>query len=243
MKKPVIGITPLFDIKLQSSWMYSEYMEAVEHAGGVPVVLPLNSFAADAERLLDVLDGVLLPGGQDVSPLEYGQDISAVCGAIVPQLDQMEIALARAAFNRGTALLGLCRGGQLINVAFGGTLYQDIYSENAVEAPILHNQKGVMPKTHPFHQVSISRDSRLHNCIGQHEIMTNSFHHQAIKNVAPGLRAVARASDGLIEAVETVEKERFLLGVQWHPEFMHKRDENARKLFSSFIQAAAVRCN
>ena len=223
--------------------MYSEYMEAVELAGGVPLVLSINSSIADVRRLLDVLDGILLPGGDDISPLEYGGEISIACGPMVPQLDRLEIELTREAFQRGTALLGLCRGCQLINVAFGGTLYQDILSEKAVETPLLHNQKGLMPKDRPFHRVSIFKGSSLHDCLGQDEIMTNSFHHQAIKDVAPGLRAAARAADGLIEAVEAMEEGRFVLGVQWHPEFMFKRDENARRIFSSFILAAGRRCN
>jgi len=238
MKKPIVGISPLFDINLQSIWMYDGYFEAIEDAGGIPVMLSKNNGQYEIDRLLEVVDAIVLPGGKDVDPLYYGEAVSKHCGPIIPALDKADIMLARSGFERNIPVLGLCRGSQVINVAMGGTLYQDISAQTERSTPILHDQKGIMPKDHPIHSVRLSVKSRLYECFGCDSIMTNSFHHQASKDIGTGMFASAYAEDGIVEAVECNSKDHFLLGVQWHPELMFKRDDNARKLFLYFIEKA-----
>ena len=240
MKKPVIGVTPLYDLALQSMWILSNYFEAIEAAGGIPVMLSIKNAQPETDRLLDILDGVLLTGGNDICPLYYGENISEYCAATVPDLDEMEILLAKSAYERKIPLMGICRGCQLINVAMGGTLYQDIPSQIEREIPLIHAQKKIVPKEHPIHSVHILKDSRLYDCFGRDIIMVNSLHHQSCKTIAPQLFAAAHAEDGVVEAVESVLKDRFLLGVQWHPELMFLNNEDAFRLFKCFIDYAAM---
>ena len=239
MKKPIIGVTPLFDIALQSMWMFCGYFEGIEDAGGIPVMLSIKNGPSELDRLLDVVDGIILPGGQDICPSYYGEKASSFCGPTLPSLDETEILLAKSAFERSVPLLGICRGCQLINVAMGGTLHQDINETVKRDIPILHSQKNIIPKKDPAHSISIIKDSRLFECFGKESIWVNSFHHQANKSIAPVLAATAYADDGIVEAVECISNDRFLLGVQWHPELMFRHNEDARKLFKYFIDRAA----
>jgi len=238
MKKPIIGVASLFDIELQSMWMFSGYFEAIEESGGIPVMLSIQNRQHETDQLLDVLDGVLLPGGHDVCPLSYGENITAFCGPTVPKMDEAEMILAKGAFERKIPLLGLCKGSQLINVAMGGTLYQDIQEYVERSVPLLHIQKDIVPKAYPSHSVRISKDSCLYDCYRCETINVNSFHHQASKAIAPTLFAAAHAEDGVVEAVECISRDQFFLGVQWHPELMFRYHEDARKLFRYFIHCA-----
>ena len=210
------------------------YVNAVFQAGGLPVVLPplTPGFAA---ALLDGVDGLCIPGGPDIHPGLYGEEAHAMLGPTDPELDHFELALAAEALSRRLPVLGICRGAQMINVAAGGTLHQHLPA--CVGGDLVHRQEADMAR--PTHAVSIAPGSRLADALGRDAAEVNSLHHQAVDRLGRGLRAVAWAPDGVVEAVEG-EDEAFLLGVQWHAEGLTDRAEE-RLLLSAFVDAAARR--
>lgn len=216
MATPIIGLTPLWDDKLQSVWMLSEYMDAIRAAGGIPVVLPLKADKAEIRRMLSTFNGFLFTGGQDVN----------AC----PERWALESALLDAALEADKPVFGICRGLQLINAALGGTLWQNLPTERPTE--LLHRQG--KPYGKPTHKVSLS--GPIQKLLGKDEIPVNTLHHQAVKDLAHGLEVMAIASDGLIEAAWMPEK-CFVWAVQWHPEYMFKADADSLKLFEAFVQA------
>lgn len=214
-------------------YTFSDYSHAVLAAGGAPLLIPTPQSRESLERILDGLAGVILSGGPDVHPGRYGEEPAAGLGEIDEALDRMEIALARLAAERGVPLLGICRGVQVLNVALGGSLYQDIASQ--VPQAICHTPKA--DKSVLTHTVQIERGSLLARILGKREIRVNGKHHQAVRDVGSGLRPVARARDGVIEALEHPGKP-FVLGVQWHPEGTFREDPFSLKLFRALVQAA-----
>jgi putative glutamine amidotransferase len=201
------------------------YLKAIEAAGGMPVVLPP---LGDADALLDRLDAVCLSGGPDLDPAAYGAvERHAELGPTEPDLDAFELALARAADARGVPLLGICRGAQALNVARGGTLHQHVPA---------HRQTA--PATATTHSVHVEEGSRLATLVGVRPLRVNSFHHQAVDVLGRGLRAVASAADGTIEAVEAPGP-RFVLGVQWHVEGLVHQPRHF-SLFTALVAAAGA---
>ena len=201
-----------------------KYLQAVEAAGGIPVVIP--PLAAPAvEPLLDRCSALLLSGGPDLHPDAYGQKPHEQLGPNWPLLDDFELALARAADARGMPILAVCRGLQLLNVARGGTLHQHIVG---------HRQS--QPGTETTHWVSIAAGSRLAATLGRRRTKVNSFHHQAVDEVGPGLEVTARAPDGTVEGLEAIDRD-FVVAVQWHAECLVARPPQAA-LFSSLVAAA-----
>jgi putative glutamine amidotransferase len=241
MKKPVIGITPLVDYEKESYWMLPGYMNGIIEAGGNPIMLPLTEDAGMISQLLDHCDGILIAGGQDVSPVLYGEEELPCCKECSPERDRMELILLDEALSRDIPVFGICRGLQFINAALGGTLYQDL--------PTQHPSDIVHVMTKPYdaaaHQVTVLKDSPLwdllrpDNCINEFSIGVNSLHHQAIRDPAPDLKVMALSEDGLAEAVDLPAK-TFVRAVQWHPEFSYKVNEDSRKLFRSFVRAAEL---
>lgn len=228
--KPKIGITCSMDedtIKLNEA-----YYKALEKAGAIPLLIPVYRETDTVAELTELLDGILFSGGVDLDPHNYGEEPTKGLGQITPKRDEFEIDLCQKFFKLRKPIFGICRGIQLINVALGGTLYQDIYSQcgNLLK----HSQDA--PTYHPTHRVFLHRDSLLHNLFQKDEILVNSFHHQAVKDLAPVLKAVAHSQDGIIEAVEKIDTESFVLGVQWHPERMIEKYEEQMKLFEIFVQ-------
>jgi putative glutamine amidotransferase len=208
------------------------YLRAVERAGGLPVVLP--PLALDAlDDLLDGLDGVCLSGGPDLDPLSYGAPPHPELGDVEPALDAFELAVARAADERGMPLLGICRGAQALNVARGGTLHQHV--ADLTDGSIEHRQ--AQPGRATTHTVEIAPGSLLAETMRTTSAPVNSFHHQAVDRLGEGLRAVAWAPDGIIEAVEATG-ETLYLGVQWHAEGLVDHFEH-RRLFEAFVAQAA----
>ena len=200
------------------------YLRAIEEAGGLPVVLPP---LGAAEAFLDRLDGLCLSGGPDLDPEAYGAlERHAELGPTEPGIDAFELALARAADARGLPLLGICRGAQALNVARGGTLHQHLPGHRQTE-----------PATATTHTVHIEPSTRLERLLGDGVLRVNSFHHQAVDRLGRGLRAVAFAADGTIEAIEAAGP-RFLLGVQWHAEGLIAQPRH-RTLFGALVEAAA----
>ncbi len=232
MEKPIIGVVPLVDIARESYWMLPGYMRGVEAAGGLPLMLPLTEIEGDIARFADEMDGFLFTGGQDVSPSVYGEERRLCCGEICPERDAMEAALLKAALERNKPALGICRGLQFINAALGGTLYQDLGEQHG--STLAHHQ--MPPYNKPAHKVTIARDTPLFELLGVKELPVNSLHHQGIKGLAPALSVMARAEDGLIEAVY-MKSRAFLWAVQWHPEYAFETDRPGAKIFSAFVSA------
>lgn len=227
-KKPIIGITT----SMSDSFirMKRTYFDAIFEAGGIPVFLPFSGGAADAERYLSLCDGILFAGGADVDPKYYGEEIKFDNVETVPLRDEFELALAELIKNDSRPVLGICRGEQLLNVAFGGSLYQHIDGHRQEE-----------PGAQNLRSAKLVEGTLLHNLADKQEIFTNTFHHQAVKDVAPGFVASAIAEDGTVEAIEpenALTSERFILAVQWHPEMFFKTDETAKNIFSAFVEAA-----
>ena len=246
MSRPLIGI-PTQTLQaiehipetLPHSWvMNSRYSLAASASGAVPVMIPLVSEDGDTLRALyDRLDGLLLAGGVDVDPAAFGEPPHPRLGRTDPARDAVELTLVRWAVEEKKPLFGLCRGLQVINVALGGNLWQDI--EAQVDGALKHDYLPTAGYARDFrsHDAILAACSRLHAAFGARSIRVNSMHHQAIKDLAPPLRASARAPDGLIEGVES-DGDHFLVGVQWHPEMFEPSDPRTRQLFRSFTEAA-----
>ena len=212
------------------------YVEAIRQAGGFPVLLaPVE----DAERVADALayvDGILFTGGKDVDPSHYGEEILNTKVAPEPERDAFELPLAQAAVAGNHPVLAICRGMQVLNVALGGSLWQDIPEQ--VERALHHYQKA--PRDETTHQIEVKRDSLVGDLVRSSDGMraeANSFHHQAARRLAPGLLPVAHAPDGLVEAVELPGRD-FVVGVQWHPEHLTAHQSH-RRLFEGLVEAAA----
>lgn len=231
--KTIIGIVPLWDDEKQSYWMLPGYMKGIEMAGGIPVILPMTDVKEDLTQLVDMCDGFLITGGHDIDPQLYGEEPMAECGILCVERDRMEMELLALALKADKAVLGICRGMQLMNTALGGSLYQDIPVQHP--SSVIHHQR---PPYHmPSHEVMLIPDSPLGLLMGKQRLSVNSCHHQGVKALSGRLHAMAAAEDGLIEAVFMPEK-AFVWGVQWHPEFSYKTDGDSMKIFQAFLKAA-----
>lgn len=210
------------------------YVEAIRRAGGLPVLVPLG---LDEDELRDVygrLDGLLLSGGGDVRPEEYGMTPIADLRQIDGDRDRVELALARWAISEAKPLLGICRGAQTFTVALGGTLYRDLASEHPNHTK--HDFYPGYPYDYPAHAIRVAEDTLLARTLGTPIIRVNSLHHQAAREIAPPLLPAAYSPDGVVEAVE-LPGHPFALGVQWHPEWLPDMPE-MRGLFEKFVAAA-----
>jgi putative glutamine amidotransferase len=201
-------------------------------------LLPELTDKALLRAMYERVDGLLLPGGEDIDPARYGEPQHDGCGAITPERDEMELALAEWAVNEGKPLLAICRGIQVLNVALGGSLYQDIQAQ--APGAINHTWYPDYPRDRLSHQVEITPQTELAGIVGASSLPVNSLHHQAIKDLAPGLTATAWAPDQIVEAVE-VDGHPFVLGVQWHPEELAPNDEGAQGLFDALVTACLSR--
>ncbi len=238
MGKPLIFIpTPVQDEQRRSYCMGKGYIDSVMAAGGVPVMVPVTLVEHETRALFDQCAGVLLAGGGDIDPLIYQEPVHEATSNIDRARDQVEIAVARWAVDEDKPLFGICRGIQSLNVAFGGTLVQDIPSQwqNAIH----HNgHYNGARRDEVLHTIELVPGSRAFHILGGSQVGVNSFHHQAVKDPAGGLVATARAPDGIIETLELPGK-RFVVGVQWHPEEMTQSHQEMLNLFVAFIDAAS----
>ncbi len=244
--RPVIGITttnlkalPGIPAAVPESWVMSQrFILAPTMAGGVPWMIPLLEHEEDLRPIYDRLDGVLIPGGADVDPSIYGEARHEACEVSDTPRDRVELQLIRWALDDGKPVLGICRGIQLINLAAGGTLYQDLGAQ--FEGSVKHDYfpgQG-FARDALTHDVVVDEGSRLASIFGAGRLHVNSMHHQAIKDLGAGLVVTARsAEDGVIEGIE-VPSHPFMVGVQWHPEALSPNDEVTRVLFSEFVAAA-----
>ncbi len=233
-KLPVIGITGNYGEK--GCELAEGYWRSVFCAGGVPLVIPPIEDEATTRKVLQHVDGLLLSGGGDLNPLLVGEEPVPQLGGVCPQRDEAELMLIRLACEEQVPILGICRGIQMLAVALGGKLYQDLGSQYT-EGPLLkHNQ--AMPRSYASHSVSVEADSLLHRIMQSKRLQVNSFHHQAVREAGPHLRVAARATDGVIEAVESCEG-KSIVGVQWHPEcFILQQDERMMPLFGWLVGEA-----
>ncbi len=229
---PVIGIIPAWNEEKGQFFLSRYYTAAVEAAGGVPVLLPYMTGEPGLLAQLRLLDGLVLSGGGDVDPVYFGEEPLPGCGEISPERDKFELELARRALSRGLPVLGICRGIQVMNIAAGGDIYQDILTQ--VPGCLKHQQKA--PRWSPTHEVIIEENTRLAGIFKAGALRVNSFHHQAVRRPAPGFVVSARSRDGIIEALESSGR-GFALGVQWHPETMWERDERFLNLFKALVDA------
>ena len=229
-RKPLIGLVPLVDEERESYWMLPGYMKAVEQAGGIPVMLPLTDDEDAIERIADTMDGFIFTGGHDVDPALYGEDKAPECAACCSERDAMEKILFSMALEKNKSMLGICRGLQLMNALLGGTLYQDLPTQHPSD--IVHRQSA--PYDVPVHYVNLAEHSPLGMLLGKPQTGVNSCHHQAIKQLAPEFEMMAQSPDGLIEAAYMPAR-RFVWGVQWHPEFSYKVNDDSVKIFRAFV--------
>ena len=230
---PVIGLTGNF--RDGDCTLAEGYYQSILKAGGVPFIIPCYDDTDALINTLDKLDGILLTGGADINPLFLGEEPIQELHGINPRRDRQELLLTRLAADRQIPILGICRGIQTMNAALGGPLYQDIHSQME-GTRIKHDQN--LDRCYASHTVTIEKDTLLHRLFKTDTIAVNSFHHQAIKEPAPGFRVCARATDGVIEAMESTEY-KSMLGVQWHPEcFILKGDECMMPLFQWLVQEA-----
>lgn len=237
--KPLIGILGnLFIMEggmfpgIERAYVNNEYVEAVEMAGGVPVILPVVYDFEVIERQIVNIDGIIIPGGYDVNPQCYGEEPLQKLGYISPQIDQYYLKAIECCVKYKKPILGICRGMQILNVAFGGTLYQDLSYIDGCSIKHMQSSK----RNAPGHIVEIVEGSHLFDILGS-KVITNSFHHQSIKKIALGFKMTAVAKDGIIEAIEN-EEDVFVLGIQWHPEGMVHDSVSMLNLFKWLIQVS-----
>lgn len=226
--RPVIGISSSFDWEDSKYYLRQTYVESVVNGGGVPLVIPAVDDTSVIGEYIGVCDGFILSGGGDLDPVYWGSEPHPRLGEIDPVRDSFEMVLTRKILEENKPALFICRGIQVLNVAAGGDLIQNIRSD------ILHRQKA--PRYHPVHDVVIERGSMLHLLAERNLVRVNSFHHQVVGRVGQGLKVTATARDGLIEAVEYPECD-FVVGVQWHPEAM--RDLLSVRLFRELVRSSA----
>ncbi len=241
--KPIIGITPSPSEDQFSHGLFyryalsSNYTEAIEAAGGVPLIIPPQH--DNIEEIVSVLDGLLLSGGGDIDPALYGDDsVHEKTYGIHEGRDTLEMALTKAAIERDLPTLCICRGIQVLNVALGGTLIQDIGDQYSDQIQHRQHENGI-EASEPSHEVQADRDSLLGDVYESDTIKTNSFHHQGLKDVSPELRAIGKAPDGVVESVERPGS-TWMLGVQWHPEMMFKAHSEHLKPFVGLVKAATA---
>lgn len=233
-RRPIIGITA--NISDGNVSLFPGYFKSIYESGGVPLVIPPSDDLTILPNLLDSLDGILLSGGADINPLFWGEDPVRELHNINPYRDRQELMIVKMAADRQIPILGICRGIQIMTAALGGTLYQDIYSQ-AEGKLIKHSQD--LDRSYASHTVNIDEDSLLAEIMGNTILPVNSFHHQAVKEPAPGFRVCARSNDGIIEAVESTEY-KSMLGVQWHPEcFILNGDRSMMPIFEWLIKESS----
>jgi putative glutamine amidotransferase len=245
-RRPVVGIPTQtlqslggVSAEIPPSWVMSQrYILTLTAAGAIPWLIPLVDDDT-LRRIYEQLDGVFLPGGADIDPATYGAEPHPLCDKTDRERDRVEVALARWALEEEKPVLGVCRGMQLINVAAGGSLYQDIAEElpGALKHDYFPFRGQSYARDYLAHEVRVTGGTRLARLMGAGPLRVNSMHHQGVKTLGHGLLPTAVAPDGLVEAIEG-DRDGYLVAVQWHPEALTDNDERTRGIFTDFIGAA-----
>lgn len=236
--QPIIGFTTSTNEDESVLQMNCSYLNALTHADAIPVLLPPTIDPSVITRYAQLVDGLLLSGGVDIDPLRYGENQQWDCGEISPLRDAFELAICKEFLLQKKPVLGICRGVQVMNVALGGSLYQDL-QHTASDHSIAHRQK--QRSCYASHPVTIFRETLLHQIFDADELPVNSLHHQAVRHIGEGLVPSACSPDGIIEAIE-MPSQPFFIGVQWHPERLWDQQETEMhsKLFSAFVRACSA---
>ena len=233
--KPVIGLCFAEAMIAAPGKLYvnMSYIKALVDAGATPLPIPVTDDPSRAAEYIDLIDGLLIPGGQDITPALFGKDPTPQVTYMIEAQDLMEMELLRLAEKKGIPVFGICRGLQLMNVTFGGGLIQDIHAEK--KATVCHKQD-LSIRSQATHRATMLEGSLLEELLGKEPLYVNSYHHQALDDVAPGFTVSATAADGIIEAIENREKN--LYAVQWHPEEMYVRYPRFANLFRYLVEQA-----
>lgn len=229
--KPIIGITTFESEIAGYHTINSYYINSVFDAGGIPVNIPIIHDEEDYDAYLNIIDGIIFTGGLDISPLTYDENPLKEVNIISSIRDKYEFGLFKKAYERKLPILGICRGHQLANIALGGSLYQDIYTQ--VPDILGHRPKGIS-SDELYHSINVEKDSKLYNIFQSEKIFVNSNHHQSIKKLGKNLAVSAVSEDGIIEAIEATDQ-RFFIGVQFHPECLTKKHPQFLNLFKALI--------
>ncbi|TWT06799.1 gamma-glutamyl-gamma-aminobutyrate hydrolase family protein [Planococcus sp. CPCC 101016] len=233
--KPIIGLTASLELGRDEYGIELADTEAILAAGGLPVMVPHLMDEADINELAEHIDGLFLAGGYDIDPTLFDEEPLPNLGVIIPSRDAFELALAKKMLALEKPILGVCRGAQILNIAVGGDMYQDITTQ-VKEDLLQHQQKA--PKFHGSHFVDVAKASLLHRLTGQQRLKVNSRHHQANRRVPQPFIVSGVSSDGIVEAIESAQH-HFVLGVQWHPENMARAGDSASlAIFNGFIEAS-----
>ncbi|MGL1931491.1 MAG: gamma-glutamyl-gamma-aminobutyrate hydrolase family protein [Desulfotalea sp.] len=239
-KRPIVGITTFNTKKAKKTYVTvsNSYCTSVEKVGGTPIILSLCVDTVILDNYLGLIDALIITGGDEaVNPLLYGENPIQGLNATCPNRDECEIYLLRGALKRDIPVLGICRGMQLMNVAGGGTLYQDIVRQ---KEGVLGHLPTDMPVDELYHHILIEKESRIYDIFGSEKILINSFHNQAVKGLSEHYLPTAISEDDIIEAMEHKDK-NFAVGVQWHPEDLTIRHPQFLKLFQALIEAVPIK--
>lgn len=239
MNKPIIGISGSVIIDdggmfpgYRRSYVNEDYVDSVVQNGGIPYIIPFNENEEVVKEQLLNVQGLILSGGHDVDPHNYGEELEQKIGDVWPERDVFDMRLLKFAEENNIPVLGICRGMQIINVAHGGSLYQDLSYRK--ERTLKHSQN--QTPTLVTHTVKADPNSQITNILGKDEFLTNSFHHQLVKDVAADFTVAAKCVDGVVEAIEN--KNASVIGVQWHPEMLHRVVPFQNNLFKHIINNA-----
>lgn len=239
-QKPIIGI--LCDIDKDAKkdspryFVKSNYVSAIREAGGVPLIIPPLKDENDLTKSLNLIDGLLIPGGDDIDPKYFNEKPHPSITLTDPEIMEFQLEFCRKAIGKDLPVFGICAGHQIINIACGGNIYQDIPSQYS--NPIKH-KRDEDEKQDPTHNIKIERSTKLYNIFQKDEILVNSTHHQALRDIAEGFIVTARSEDEIIEAIES-KKHNFVIGVQWHPENLYKEDKLFLKLFEQMVYESTL---
>ena len=241
--KPVIGISGNILISkgntfsgYRRSYVNQDYVEAILRAGGIPFIIPFNEELESIREMVEHVDGVILSGGHDVNPYNYGEDPLLKIGEVFPERDVFDMEIYKTAVKFNKPVFGICRGFQIINVVNGGSLYQDLSYADFVK--LKHDQQD--NPSQATHFVKFEEGTFLRDILGE-ESKVNSFHHQILKDVAPGFKVVAKSPDGVVESIQKITEDCFVVGVQWHPEMLSVKYEDSQKVFDEFVKEVEKR--
>lgn len=236
--KKIIGISANIEIATDSTCfagckrlrLYDEYVSSVIKAGAIPIIIPVVTDKKILEEQLNVIDGLIISGGYDIDPLRYNEEPHPLLGQTFPERDEFEFTLVKLAMEKEIPVLGICRGHQVLNVVNGGTLYQDISLKEGNNLKHIQSGHGSTVS----HKIKVEKGSMLYDILGENALV-NSLHHLAVKDIAPGFKVSAIASDGVVEAIEKKD-DSFAMGIQWHPEILAGKNEEMLKIFKYFIK-------